>query len=161
MSARLTLKGFDSYLLKLRKAGADVQKASEKALLKSAEIFENELVQQVNASPMSKDTKDAMMESFVKPRIVHSTDMLVVAETGFKMGEYNPHPTKENPLSGGFIAQFNEYGTKNRRTRKGESRGSLEEIEFTRRAHKAVDPKIRKTQKKILEGALKEALGDG
>lgn len=161
MSAKLTLKGFDSYLTKLRKAGANVQKASKEALLKSAEVFETELVTQVYASSMSEDTKSAMMDSLVDPTVVHDTDMLVVVETGFKMGEYNPHPTKENPLSGGFIAQFNEYGTKKRRTRKGESRGSLEEIEFTRRAHRIADPKMRKIQKKILEKALKEAIGDG
>lgn len=153
MSAKLTLKGFDSYLLKLRKAGADVQKASEKALLESAEIFKDELVKQVNGSPMTKETKDAMMESMIEPSIVVSNDMFVVAETGFRMGDYH-----SNDLSGGYIALFNEYGTKNRRTRRGQNRGSLEEIEFTRRAHKAVDSKMRRVQKKILEEALKEAL---
>lgn len=150
MSVRLTLSGFDKYLDELRKAGANVQKVTEDTLLESAEIFKKELVKNVNASPMSNDTKDRMNEDMIEPRIIHSSDQIVVAETGYKMGDYNP-----KDLSGGFIAQFNEYGTVRRKTRKGANRGSLEELEFTRRAHKASNPKIKKLQKSILTEALK------
>lgn len=155
MGAKLTLKGFDEYISKLRKAGANIQKVSERVLLDSARTFHGELIQQVNASPMSQDTKDAMMDDIIEPWIRYSSDYVVVAEVGFEMGE------KIDPknLSGGYIALFNEYGTHRRKTRKGANRGSLEEMEFTRRAHKVVDPRIRKTQKKMLEEALKEALG--
>lgn len=156
MAVKLTLKGFDEYISKLRKAGANIQKVSEKTLLESARMYHSELISQVNASPMSQDTKDAMMDSMIEPHIRYSSDYIVVAETGFRIGN-DYHTSKE--LSGGFIALFNEYGTTRRKTRKGANRGSLEEMEFTRRAHKVVDPRIRKTQKKMLEEALKEALG--
>ena len=150
MSVKLTLTGFDKYINELRKAGANVQKVTEETLLKSAEIFKNELVKNTDASPMSQETKDRMKEDLIEPQIIHSSDQIVVAETGYRMGDYNP-----KNLSGGFIAQFNEYGTVKRKTRKGANRGSLEELEFTRRTHKAVNPKIKKLQKGILEEALK------
>ena len=152
--AKLTLKGFDDYISKLRKADASVQKVSEKILLDSARMYHGELISQVNASPMSQETKDAMMDDIIEPWIRYSSDYIVVAETGFRIGKLNP-----KNLSGGYIALFNEYGTGKRKTRNGKNRGSLEEMEFTRRAHKIVDPRIRKTQKKMLEEALKEALG--
>lgn len=154
MSVKLTLKGFDSYLRKLEKAGGNVQKVSEKALLKSAEVFHAGLEKNVKASPMSEATKDAMNKDMIPPRIVYSSDYFVVAETGFRMGTYNP-----KDLSGGFIAQFNEYGTVRRKTRKGKNRGSLEEMEFTRRTHKQVDRKIRKLQEEVINEALKELNG--
>lgn len=150
MSVKLTLKGFDRYLEELRKAGANLQKESESVLLESAAMFDRTLQKHVDASPMSEDTKKAMKEDRIKPQIAYSSDYFVIAEAGFRMGEYDP-----DDLSGGFIAQFNEYGTGRRHTRKGENRGSLEAMEFTRRAHKEADPKIRKMQKALLEEALK------
>lgn len=151
MSVKLTLKGFDSYLNKLRKAGANVQKVSEKALLESAVMFNSELEKNVKASPMSEATKDEINKSLIKPQITHSSDMLVIANAGFRIGNYD----RDDP-SGGFIALFNEYGTEDRTTRSGENRGSLEKMEFTKRTHRKVDAKIRKLQEGILKEALKE-----
>lgn len=157
MSVKLTLKGFDDYIRRLQRAGANVQKVTEKALNESAVMFNDALIKNVNASAMSQETKNRMMEDIVKPGVNHSSDMLVIADAGFRIGD-DYHDTNDD-LSGGFIALFNEYGTGERRTRKKGSRGSLEKMEFTKRAHKQVDSKIRKLQKGILEEALKELNG--
>ena len=98
MSVRLTLKGLDRQLRQLERLGGDVRKVSEDVLLESAKMFATELVKQTNGAPMSVETKKAIMDSFVKPAIVESSDWFVVAETGFRMGDYTP-----DDLSGGFI----------------------------------------------------------
>lgn len=152
MSVRLTLKGFDRQLRQLERLGGDVRKVSEDVLLRSAEMFATELVKQTNGAPMSVETKKAIMASFVKPAIVESSDWFVVAETGFRMGDYTP-----DDLSGGFIAQFNTYGTDRRYTREGDYRGSLDALEFVQRAHRAVDSKIRRMQETELVKATEEA----
>lgn len=152
MSVKLQLKGFDSYLNELRKAGANVQKVTESTLLESAEMFNQELVKQTDASPMSDKTKTRMKKDLIKPAITHSSDQLVIAEAGYRIGD----KLDSKDLSGGFVALFNEYGTVRRRTRRGVDRGSLEEMEFTRRAHRKVDAKIRRKQEEILKEALKE-----
>lgn len=157
MSVRLTLKGFGSMLRQLEKAGGNVEKTSKDVLLKSAKMFALELTKQTNSAPISVDTKKAIMKDFIKPQIVSANQYFVVAETGFRMGEYNSNPTKENPLSGGFIAQFNNYGTDQRFTKSGDYRGSLDKLEFVQRTHKAVDSKIRKMQEKELNNAMQEA----
>lgn len=149
MSVKLTLTGFDTYLVRLKNAGADVRKTAEKALLESARVFKTSLEKNVNASPMSAEVKRKIMSSMIQPRISHSTDYFVQAETGFKKGDYNP-----DNLSGGYVALFNEYGTVERRTGEGYSRGSLEELEFTRRAIKESKNKIRKLQEDVLNEAL-------
>lgn len=152
MSVRLTLKGLDRQLRQLERLGGDVRRVSEDILLKSAKMFATELVKQTNGAPMSVETKKAIMASFIKPAIVESSDWFVVAETGFRMGDYTP-----DDLSGGFIAQFNTYGTTGRYTRKGDYRGSLDALEFVERAHKAVDSKIRRMQETELVKATEEA----
>lgn len=152
MSVRLTLKGLDRQLRQLERLGRDVRKVSEDVLLKSAKMFATELVKQTNGAPMSVETKKAIMASFIKPAIVESTDWFVVAETGFRMGDYTP-----DDLSGGFIAQFNTYGTTGRYTKQGGYRGSLDALEFVQRAHRAVDSKIRKMQETELVKATEEA----
>lgn len=155
MSVKLQLKGFDSYIKELRKAGANVQKVTEKALLESAELFNSELVKQTDASPMSQKTKDRMKKDLIKSAITHSSEQLVVAEAGYRIGD----TLDSKDLSGGFIALFNEYGTVRRRTRRGVNRGSLEAMEFTKRTHRRIDSKIRKKQEGILQEALKELNG--
>lgn len=153
MSVKLTLNGFDDYIKKLRKAGADVQKVTEEAILKSGAVFNSNLTAQIKKEyRLTAETKEAMLEDMKKPEIVYSSDRIVIGEAGIKIG--NKIDPKD--LSGGFIALFNEYGTIQRKTKQGERRGYLEELEFTRRAIKKSAPKIRKLQKGILEKALKE-----
>lgn len=152
MSVRLTLKGFDDMLRQLEKLGGNVEKTSKDVLLKSAKMFALELTKQTNSAPISVDTKKAIMKDFIKPQIVSANDYFVVAETGFRMGDYNP-----KDLSGGFIAQFNNYGTVERYTQNKDYRGSLDKLEFIQRAHKSADSKIRKMQKQELEKAMQEA----
>ena len=154
MSVKLTLKGFDSYIKKLRELNADVKKVGKEAIGKSVVMFNNELVKQVDASPMSQETKDRMRESLIKPKVNHVSDNLIIGDAGFRIGD-DYHTTDE--LSGGFIALFNEYGTEGRFTKKKGYRGSLEKMEFTRRTHRKVDSKIRKLQEEVLEKAIKEA----
>lgn len=161
MSVKLTLKGFDTYIKQLRDFGVNVKEVSKDALNKSARMFNDELLRQVDASPMSQETKDAMKEDLIEPKVNHVSDMLVIADAGFRIGEdyHNKNlDHDENRLSGGFIALFNEYGTNYRSTKRGEFRGDLDKMEFTARAHKASGVKIRKLQKGILEKAMKEAM---
>lgn len=154
MSAKLRLKGFDEYIHKIKQAGGNVRGVTKDTLIKSAVMFDNELVKQMKASPMSEETKDEIMKSRVEPHISRDTDYIVEAEAGFKLGEYHP-----KDISGGYVALFNEYGTKKRQTKTHYDRGSLSKMEFTKRAHRKVDSKIRKMQEGILKKALKELEG--
>lgn len=152
MSIKLQLNGFDDYIKKLRKAGANVQKVTEDAILKSGAVVNTELENQIRSeSRMSAKTKERILERMIEPTITHSTEDIVSGEAGIRIGSYDP-----KDLSGGFIALFNEYGTSERKTKKGERRGSLEELQFTQRALRKSTPKIRKLQEGILEKALKE-----
>lgn len=152
MSVKLELKGFDSYIKKLRKAGGNVQKVTEDAILKSGAIVNSNIIKQVKSEPrMSSETKEKILDDMIKPTITHSTEMIVSGEAGIRIGSYDP-----KDLSGGFVALFNEYGTVQRKTKQGKRRGSLEELEFTRRALKKASPQVKKLQRGILEQALKE-----
>lgn len=157
MSVKLQLQGFDDYLKKLRKAGADVQKITENAILKSGAIVNSNLENQINSdSRMNSETKKRILDDMIPPTITHSSDRVVTGQAGIRIGSYPKTNEEIKNLSGGFIALFNEYGTKYRKTKKGARRGSLEKLEFTQRALKKSAPKIRKLQKGILEEALKE-----
>lgn len=157
MGLKLTLTGFDEYLSDLKKAGKNVDEIATKALEQSGDILYNALKDSVKSSGMSEDTIREINNSLMKPTIHKNYEggevANIVCETGFRLGAYNP----DDP-SGGFIALFNEYGTKDRSTRSGESRGSLVERTFTRRAIKKTSSKIKKLQKKILEEGLEEIL---
>lgn len=156
MSVKLTLKGYENYISRLRELNADVKKVGKEAIEKSVVMFNAELVKQVNASPMSKETKDKMMEDVIKPEVNHVSDNLIIGDAGFRIGD-DYHSSDTDGLSGGFIALFNEYGTEGRFTKGNGYRGSLEKMEFTKRAHKQVDRKIRKLQEEVLTKAIKEA----
>lgn len=156
MSAKLTLKGFDSYIKKLKGLNADVKKVGQEAIGKSVVMFNGELVKQVNASPMSQETKDRMMQDLIKPEVNHVSDNLIIGDAGFRIGD-DYHDSHDDKLSGGFIALFNEYGTEGRFTKRKGYRGSLEKMEFTKRTHRKVDSKIRKLQEEVLTKAIKEA----
>lgn len=158
MGLKLTLNGFDEYLLDLKKAGAEIDKAATNALEKSGDMLNQAIAESVRSSGMSDDTIRAMNRSLMKPTIHKDYEggsvSKIVCEVGFTKGDYNP-----DNLSGGYIALFNEFGTKERETSSGASRGSLEEKSFIRRAIRKSSAKIKKIQKETLEEALRETLG--
>lgn len=157
MALKLTLTGFDDYLLDLKKAGANVEKIATEALEKSGNILFDALNESVRNSGLSEETINEMNKSLKKPTIYKNElggkVSSVVCELGFKKGRYDPR----NP-SGGYIAIFNEFGTDERQTEAGAYRGSLEELSFTRRAIKKTSAKIKRTQKNIIQKGLQEAL---
>lgn len=157
MALRLTLNGFDSYLLQLKKAEKDVEKIAEKALKESGDILYNSLVRNTKSSGLNEDTIRKMEESLIKPTIYKDylgdkvTKLSV--ELGYRKGKYD-----SDDLSGGYVALFNEYGTEERYTEGHDYRGTLAERSFTRRAIKQSSSKIRKTQEKIIQEGLEDAL---
>lgn len=155
MALRLTLTGFENYLLQLRDAGKDVEKIAEKALKESGDILYDALVQNTKSSGLSEDTIRKMEESLRKPTVYkdYLGDKIskVSVELGYKKGKYD-----SDDLSGGYVALFNEYGTDSRYTEHGDYRGELAEKSFTRRAIKQTSAKIKKVQKKIIEEGLQE-----
>lgn len=157
MALKLTLKGFDSYLSDLKKAGADIDAAATEALTTSGEILTSAIKDSMKSSGMSDDTIRVMNRSLMQPTIYKNregdTVTKIVCEVGFRLGDYDP----KNP-EGGYIALFNEYGTKERKTAAGKNRGHLEERAFIRRAIRKSKAKIKNVQKETLEKALQDAL---
>ena len=157
MALKLTLKGFENYLVQLRTAGKDVEKIAEKALKESGDILYASLVKNTKGSGLSEDTIRKMEETLQKPTIYkdYLGDKIskVSVELGYRKGDYDP-----DDLSGGYVALFNEYGTVERYTEEHENRGKLAERSFTRRAIKQSSGRIRKVQKEIIEEGLAEAL---
>ena len=86
MSIKLQLNGFDDYIKKLRKAGANVQKVTEDAILKSGAVVNTELENQIRSeSRMSAKTKERILERMIEPTITHSTEDIVSGEAGIRM----------------------------------------------------------------------------
>lgn len=141
---KLMLTGFDDYLEKIQKASGSIDRAAEQALKDGANALVKEYETQARAAGVPQRSIDALTVD--KPQWSGNR---VSISAGFKLGEYNA----KNP-SGGYIAMFENYGTKERKTKGGKSRGKIRALGFIQRAEKRAAPKVKKAEQDALEKIL-------
>ena len=146
---KLNLKGFDKMLEQLQAAGADVDKAAQRAITASAKIVENELRSEATAKGVPSD-----ITAEITTRTSQSSDQYE-AKVGWKLGSYDPRKP-----SAGYKAIFLNYGTVRRVTKKGASRGEIpkrtEAQQFIYMAKKKARPKVKKAQQTIMERVMRD-----
>lgn len=137
--AILQLKGFDSLLEQIQKAGGSVDRAADSCLRQSAQIMQAEMKTQMQAAGVDGD----LINSMPPPQITVEGNRYEAA-VGYKKGSYDPR----NP-SDGYKVVFLNYGTP-RRTKHGKvaARG------FIHAAKKNASPRIKKAQRETLQKIL-------
>lgn len=149
VNVRMSLSGYKDMLYRLDKLDKDVIGISKDILLESGDILYRAIQSNLDNSGHSEELQERMKESLVRPHVVSEDKYHVSVETGFEVGDYNPAEP-----SGGFLALFNEYGTRDRMTKAGRSRGRLEAHMLVRRAVTETSGAIRKLQKRRLQEVL-------
>lgn len=142
------LKGFDRMLEKIQEAEGNIHESAMKASEAGIQAMHDALKDAVLSSPVSVDTQVKMLES-LRPPVTINYGNLYWSSVGFKMGAYDP----KNP-SGGYIAVFNEFGTKQRKTKEGQGTGKIPAMNTIIPAIKQARPAIRKAQQKVLDDVL-------
>lgn len=147
------LKGFDRMLEKIQDANGNLHDSAMQASQAGIQVMHDALKDAVQSSPVTQDTKDKMLES-LRPPVTINYGNLYWSSVGFKMGAYDP----KNP-SGGYIAVFNEFGTKQRKTKDGQGTGKIDAMNTILPAIKEALPAVRKAQKQVLDDILKTLEG--
>lgn len=141
MSIKLKLDdGFENLLHKIEKAGGSITAATRECMEKSADIMEQELKDQMQASGVDSD-----LISQMNPREINTSGNRVTASVGYKKGAYDP-----DNLSAGYKVIFLNYGTP-RRTKYGQ----VKALGFINRAKKRAKRLIKAEQQKTLTEILK------
>lgn len=137
--AILQLKGFDDLLEQIQKAGGSIDQAAGSCLRQSAQIMQQELQAQMQATGVDS----GLINSMPPPQITVKGNRYSAA-VGYKKGAFDP----QNP-SDGYKAVFLNYGTP-RRTKHGKvaPRG------FIQAAKKKARPQIKKAQQETLQKIL-------
>lgn len=140
MSIKLQLNGFDELFTRIKNAGGSIDRAAESCLQESAQIMQNELTAEMQASNV-----DAGLISRIPPPEIESSGNRYTARVGYKKGSYNP----DNP-SDGYKIVFANYGTPNR-----SKHGKQPAKGFIQRAKKKARPKIKKAQQETINKILR------
>ncbi len=140
MAIKLKIEGFDELMKAIEKAGKSADKAARECLEKSADIMQEQLKAEMQASGVPGDLIDAMPASEID-----GTGGLVTARVGYKKGSYNP-----DDLSDGYKVLFYNYGTPNR-TKHGKEAAHG----FIQRAKRKAKHAIRKQQEATLHEILR------
>lgn len=142
--AKLTLTGFDDLLEQIQKAEGDIKRATEVALKEGATVLVKAYETQARSNGVPQKSIAALNVDPPK-----WTGNRCEAGAGFKLGAYDP----ENP-SGGYIAMFENYGTKQRKTQAGQNRGKMKALGFIQKAEKKAAPQVRKAEQAALNNIL-------
>ena len=137
---------FSPLLESIKNAGGDVDAAAVAAAKKSADVIAEELRAEAQASNVPASITNEITQNVD----VENGGNRISCSVGWKMPQYNPR----NPAAG-YKAVFLNYGTPQRKTSKGASRGKIEPRGFIARAKKAATPKVKKAQRKALQEILR------
>lgn len=137
--AILQLKGFDDLLEQIQKAGGSIDQAANSCLRQSAQIMQEELKAQMQASGV-----DAGLINAMPPPTITVKGNNYRAEVGYKKGSFDPRDPSD-----GYKVVFLNYGTPRRRLH-----GKIAARGFIQAAKKKAAPRIKRAQKETLEKIL-------
>lgn len=141
---------FNTMIGKLQATEQQVQTVAEQAIIESGNILYKGINEEItNDSELSREAKERLTRTLKDTRITQSNSSDVVGQVGFDFDN-------SQVIDDGRIAQFLNYGTVERKTNKGISRGKINGSQFLQRAIKRNAKAMRDKQKNVVETFLEQ-----
>ena len=133
----------------LRNVSKDFQKDAEQVLLKSGDILNKYLIDEVENNNVLSDAQKELLHRDIDNKIIYSSPNLVQSEAGWLFKKYDAL----NPATG-VLAIWMEYGTKERVTKTGQRRGFIHPANFVQKARKRASKEINALHERLIKEKL-------